>query len=187
MENMLTPGLIAAILVGLAQCFFGYRIFRFILIAVGFLAGYSFALVLDPDSYFILGSFTPLVGGIIGALLFGVLFNVGIFLMGGLVGLILSLLFTTDITAMVIVSVVAGALALVIKKFAIVALTAFIGSWMVIKGITLLMAEGAMLTGADLFDIIYDIPAPGLLAGWVVLGVVGMIFQYRSKRKKSKE
>ncbi|MDZ7714787.1 MAG: DUF4203 domain-containing protein [Balneolaceae bacterium] len=77
-----------AILVGALQCFFGYRIFKFILGLTGFLLGgvlvAAVGSTLSQEELFII--LTGLVGGFIGAALMVTLYYVGIFFIGAILG-----------------------------------------------------------------------------------------------------
>lgn len=187
MENMFNTIIIIQIIFGILQCFFGYKIIRIILILTGFIVGFYATYFLNVDIGPELNSYRQLIGGVIGAVLFGVLYKVGIFLIGALLGYILSILFTNDPTANGIVAVVAGILALIIEKFMIIAATSFSGAWAIIKGVDYYLTMNTSLAEWDLFDFIYIIPRPSMLVAWVILGIVGMVVQYRMFGKKEEE
>ena len=189
MQGTLSSIALGAIALGLVQCFFGHRIFKVILGLTGFflgglLGGYV-AYSLTQAQF--LGIVGALIGGLIGAGLMAGLYVVGVFLIGSLFGAMVALaLFSIGGSSppgwiVVIMALIAGVLAAVLQKPMIVIATSFGGAWWAVSGL-------AAITGAIVVQNLREILAglagasAGWLIGWFVLGIVGVIFQYRSAR-----
>ena len=179
--------IVLSILVGAVECFFGYRIFKFLLGVAGFLAGGFLAGAIgyhaSQDQGFAL--LTGLVGGIVGAVLIVVLYFVGVFLLGAaLGGGIGAALYANsgsepEPAVLLILAVIAGAVALFLQKFIIVVSTAFAGAWGVVVGITYFV--GGEIDTTD-FERMLQLEAKqchAMLLCWLVLGIAGILVQYQ--------
>jgi hypothetical protein len=182
---------LAAIAIGLLQCFAGYRIFRVVLGITGFvlgavLAGYLIFTWTDSQLFAVIAG---VIGGLIGAFLLGGLYIIGFFVLGAIFGgVATSALFslagsTAPVWLVVVLALVCGILAVVLQKLMIVIATAFGGSWWAMSGI-------ASLTGAIEMQQLKLAPlglqeaGTGWLVAWLVLGIAGMIVQYRRYRSR---
>jgi len=180
------------ILVGALQCFFGYRLFQFILGLIGFLLGSALTVAIgttysiDVIPVLLLG----LVGGFIGAALMVALYYVGVFVIGSFLGSILGVALyavaesSPDPVALLILAVISGVMALIFQKFMIIVSTGFGGAWIVVIGIAYFIADTLYLSSLELTftsggSIIYAI-----LLCWLAFGFAGVIVQYRSSPKK---
>ncbi|MSR33061.1 MAG: TMEM198/TM7SF3 family protein [Gemmataceae bacterium] len=176
------------ILVGAVQCFFGYRIFKFILALTGFIIGAVLAGAVGHEfshqvPVTLLAGF---VGGFIGAVLLVALYFIGIFLfgafLGGIVGLALfeAAQSNPEPAILIILALISGVVALVLQKFMIIASTSFGGAWNVIMGIAY------FTTGAiDPMHIEKFFQQRGghlyvMFLFWIALGIAGMIVQYNT-------
>lgn len=189
MQGNLTLIALAAVALGVVQCFFGYRIFRVILGITGFFlgglaGGYLVYGLTQSQLGAILGA---LIGGLLGAGLMAGLYIVGIFLIGALFGAMVALAFFgigggTPPTWIVLLSALtAGVLAAVLQKVVIVIATAFGGAWWALTGIAVIAGVIAVETPRELLGGLAGAPA-GWLIGWFILGVAGVIVQYRRVR-----
>jgi hypothetical protein len=179
---------LAAIALGLLQCFFGYRFFRWVLGLTGFLLGFLLAgyFVAQGTGNAVFGIIAGVIGGLIGAFLMGGLYIVGFFVIGAIFGgVAASALFalgggSAPVWLIVVVALVCGILAVVLQKLMVIIATAFGGSWWAISGI-------AALTGAvemesqQLAPLGLQQAGAGWLVAWLVLGIVGMMVQYRRR------
>jgi hypothetical protein len=183
---------IVGIVLGIIECFFGYRIFKVILAITGFIVGAALGGVLaysssQSQAVVLLAA---LVGGIIGAVLAYTLYAVGVFLIGALVGAVLGyMLFglvhsSPQPVVIVIIAVIVGIVAVILQRLMIIVSTAFGGAWGVVSGLVSLttgavspLAPGGLsaLRGGTLW---------GIILGWLVLGIVGAVVQYRTAPKK---
>jgi hypothetical protein len=170
-------------LVGLAQCFAGYRILRVLLVILGFCAGailgFALGVAIGGGALFA-GAIGALVCGIIGGLLMIPLFLVGIFLLGGLMGYLAAGVIVgvagwhIDPTFLLLPAIAGGILAVLFQKVIIVIATALSGAWTVVICIYALVRGPAVLSE-------FDHPSSlgnGPLIGWLILSVLGIIAQF---------
>lgn len=205
----LIVGAIVSILIGIAFCFFGYRIFRILLAILGFLGGAlagvaaAQAIMLaqetagNPTLYLILGG---VIGGIIGAVLLYFLYIVGIFLLGASLGAILAAaivrLLTNDQTALTVavigLGLLGGILAIVLQRVLIIIATSFSGAQAIVSGVTILLnpRQGLPLATGPISSQFQGITAPAptmnivALVAWLVLAIAGMVVQFAWTGKK---
>jgi MFS family permease len=174
---------------GLVSCFFGYRLFKFVLAIFGFIFG-----ALAASSIFGPSDTTPmviaaLVGGLAGALLLLAAYFVGVALVGAGLGALIANLIWTQIEGdphpfvVVLFSVAGALLATWLQRYVIILGTAFAGSWTIIVGALALMGDRTALNAAAVGDIwvAYPMtPAPGqrwVPYAWLVLGLAGTVVQ----------
>jgi len=174
------------ILVGALQCFFGYRLFKFILGLIGFLLGSALTVAIGSTYSIevILVLLLGLMGGFIGAALMVALYYVGVFVIGSLLGGILGIVLSPDPVVLLIFAVISGVMALIFQKFMIIVSTGFGGAWMVVTGIAYFFAETLYLSSLE-----QTLRSGGsisftILLCWLALGLAGVIVQYRSSPKK---
>jgi hypothetical protein len=189
MQGNLTLIALGAIALGIAQCFFGYRIFRVILGITGFflgglLGGYIALSLTGSQAAAVIGG---LIGGLIGAGLMAGLYIFGVFLIGALFGAMVALAITgisggqPQYWLIIILALAAGVLAAVLQKVVIVLATAFGGAWWAVTGIAVIAGAIAVETPRQLLGGLAG-ASTAWLVGWFVLGVVGLFFQYRRVR-----
>lgn len=177
-----------SILIGAIQCFFGYRIFKFILGLTGFLVGGILAgtigyAISQEESIALLAG---LVGGVIGATLLVALYLVGVFLIGAILGGILgTVLFAVaesnpEPAVLLLLAVIAGTIALIFQKFMIIVSTGFGGAWSIVAGIACLTTEGIDPTNIERTFRSAGSHLYAILLCWLALGIVGVIVQYKS-------
>ncbi len=188
LESIVRIAAVPGILLGVIQCFFGYRVFKVILGILGFIAGGvgAGALGYALSESQVIGLVAGLLGGAIGAALLVALYYVGVFLIGAILGAgIASFLVngagasSTELLILVVVAVVSGIVALVLQKFMIIVSTGFLGAWSVVSGITYYAIGGDLAAlermlrqgGTQLYM---------MLLGALALGIAGIIVQYRS-------
>ena len=174
---------------GALACFAGYRLFRIVLAIYGFILGAMLA------SSMVAASNTPgmaaasVVGGLIGAVVLMLAYLVGIALVGAGLGALVAhfaaqYVGPADPPPVVLIGLaIAGAIAaMLLRKYVIVAATAFGGAWTVVVG-SVAIAGARRAARAVLGDvwILYPMhPAPGqrwVPVAWIVLGLAGMAVQ----------
>jgi len=124
------------IIIGAIQCFFGYRLFKFVLGLTGFIVGGVLAASIgyEMSQKEVVALLSGLVGGVIGAALMVALYFVGVFLIGAFLGGVVGVaLFATaginpELAVLLILGVIGGVVALIFQKFMIIVSTAFIGA-----------------------------------------------------------
>ena len=175
------------IIIGVIECFFGYRIFKVILGLVGFLVGGALAVTIGYSvfQHEAVALLIGLIGGLIGAASMVALFFFGIFLIGAFLGVVLgSVLFAAagnnpGPAVLLILAVFAGVMALIFKKFMIIVSTGFGGAWSVVTGIA--HFTGSIdLTNVDRLFLSAGSQIYVILLCWFVLGIFGVIVQYKS-------
>jgi hypothetical protein len=198
------------VLGGVVACFFGYRLFKFVLGIFGFILG-----ALAASSIWGAGDTTYMVlaalgGGIAGALLLLAAYFVGVALVGAGLGALLANLIWTQIEGdphpfvVVLFSVAGALLATWLQRYVIILATAFGGAWTIVVGALAMMGDRTAMTAAAAGDIwvAYPMnPAPGqpwVPYAWVGLALLGTLVQMfvtggqsgrvvKSNRKKKAE
>lgn len=186
-KGLLEFALVLSIIVGIAECFFGYRIFRVLLVILGFFAGVILGMTLagsisgvTPVLVFIIA----LVCGIIGGLLMIPLFYVGMFLVGGMLGYLAAAAIAgvagwqVNPWFFLFPALVMGILAVVLQRLIIILATATSGAWTIIISVYALIKGPAILAKSTDPWAISEAAGSGLFIGWIVLAVIGFIVQY---------
>jgi hypothetical protein len=170
-------------------CFFGYRLFKFVLAIFGFILG-----ALDASSiwgasattYMVLAA---IVGGMAGSLLLLAAYFIGVALVGAALGALVANVIWTQIEGdphpfVVVMFSVAGALlASWLQRYVIILGTAFGGAWTILIGALAVLGDQTAMTAAAAGDIwvAYPMnPAPGqtwVPYAWVGLGLFGTLVQ----------
>lgn len=178
------------VVIGCFQCFFGYRTFKVMLFATGFLLGFaagvvSYDLYARNESYaFISGIF----GGILGAGLMGVLYFVGLFVLGACLGGILIVVIYTFLQSpphpeiLGVSALILGVLTLKFQKFMIILVTAVEGAWLIIMGMVLLLQLG-FSSPDPYYYFLYPttIRMEIFLPLWLSLAIAGFIYQCKKQ------
>jgi len=177
------------IVIGCFQCFFGYRTFKVMLFATGFLLGFSagvvsYDLCARNESYaFISGLF----GGILGAALMGILYLVGLFVLGACLGGILVVVLYAYLQSpphpeiLGVSALILGVLTLKFQKFMIMLVTAVEGSWLMVMGMALLLQLG--FTSPDPYYFFYptNIRMEIFFPIWLLLAIAGFMYQCKKQ------
>ena len=134
---------IILLIIGIASCFYGNKIFKFLLVVLGFFAGaYLFGSIgaeLTGDTNIILAA--SIAGGIILGLLVLFFYYTGIFFAGVLLIILLSSYFninyrnTEHLIILLIVCAIGGVLALIFHELILTIATAIIGGWFITNSI----------------------------------------------------
>ncbi len=167
--------------IGVAACFFGYRLFKVILAIWGFLLGMALFsdITMRITHERLIAVVAGLIGGIVVAGIAEILYLVGVFLMGVALGVVVTgaasgamgMAFNPLIALMA--GGLAGLMALSFQKAVIIWATSFNGAWMTITGVVMLQGRARGLG---------DVPAAtgrgGLFLAWLALGFAGLVVQY---------
>lgn len=201
--NITNVFFISAALFGLIVCLFGYRIFRFLLLVMGFIAGASLSAVivltftqesllnLTKGSDFLVILIAGLAGGFTLAIILLFLYSAGVFLIGALFGIALFTGITafTDIHSelfwYVVSALVGGILALFIQKFMIILITSFTGSCMAVIGVLYLINSTFDLLDPDFIYKMGDIETYRIVLSWFTVFILGVITQFLLFPKKA--
>lgn len=182
-EGLLEVSLLLSVIVGLAECFFGYRMFRVLLVILGFFAGVILGMTLAGNISGVtpvLGFIIALVCGIVGGLLMIPLFYVGMFLVGGMLGYLAAVAIAGAAGWQVkplfflFAVLVTGILAVILQRLIIILATATTGAWAIVLAVFALIQGPAILAkSTDPSSV-----GSGPFVGWVILAVMGIIAQY---------
>lgn len=181
---------LVSIVLGAVVCFSGYRIFRVVLMLVGFLLGLVVGISLMANSGGLIQILVGVVLGLIGAGIFYALYFVGVFLAGAVLGVVVgtslaSLLGVGGGVAaiLVLVGLIGGAvLALILNKVMIVISTAFGGANAIVQGLALILPGVFGITVMSLSSVpSVSFNLLGVIV-WLVLGVAGVVVQYRNNK-----
>lgn len=183
-----------SILIGVLQCFFGYRIFRIILGLIGFFIG-SAVMAFVGYAMFGLAAMAFLagvIGGLVGAILLAVFYSVGVFLIGAFLGAVSGIVLfaaagaTPQLVVLLIPAVLGGGIALFYKRLMIILSTAFVGSWSIVTGIAYFAESAVRPVYSERLSFLLEEHLPIILLSWILLGIVGMVAQYRLAPAKEK-
>jgi hypothetical protein len=177
------------VLGGLVSCFFGYRLFKFVLAIFGFIIGALAASSIwgaSDTTYMVIAA---IVGGFGGALLLLAAYFVGVALVGAGLGALVANLIWTQIEGdphpfvVVLFSVAGALLATWLQRYVIILGTAFGGAWTILVGALAMLGDRTAMAAAAAGDIwvAYPMnPAPGkpwVPYAWILLGLVGTLVQ----------
>ena len=188
---------------GLGMTFVGYKLLKPALILTGVAAtgipAFLFAWNYAPDSStfsLTAASLSGVFGGVLGGVLCWRLFKVGVFVMGGSLGVIISLLLhllvfvrflaaagnTPLIVAAVLLGLATGALALRFMRVLMILSTSTLGAYAAIRGVSLFIPGSflAELTLAKRIQAGETLPVAmdGYLGGVGALALLGMLVQF---------
>jgi hypothetical protein len=194
-ENTSTNLVGFGILLGVVQCFMGYRIFKIILGLVGFLAGAflagSVAYGISQNEWITV--IAGLLGGFLGSWLLVAIFFVGLFLIGALFGGMVGIVLMSpihgrvEIVALIGLAVIGGVVAIVFQKFMIILATSFSGAWAIVAGVAYINGISEDLVS---FNQLYERDSSRfflLLVCWILLGFAGLFVQYRIDARSDRQ
>jgi Domain of unknown function (DUF4203) len=192
-ETNLLVSVVIIGLLGIVNCFWGYRFFRMVLAIVGFFVGAGVGIALTGGDQQIIIALAALIGGVLGAILFYFLYFVGPFLAGIGLGITLGSLIASDLnvaanTANVIIIVSAalgGIVGLILSKYIIMISTAFVGAAQIITAITLLL-PGTHTVGSSVGTIQLLLPQNTTLLmslSIIILAIIGFMVQARLSQR----
>ena len=189
---MLNLAICLGIFFGFIHCFFGYRIFKIMLGLTGFALGFILAIAagytISNDDMVVL--VIGIVGGLIGAGLLVVLYMIGVFVIGALLGGLIAsfasgfLLANPEPAIVLISAILSGVLALFFQKLMIILSTSFSGAWGVVVGISFFVIKDFKFTNLEFLIQSGQTQLVAMTASWVVLGLTGLIVQYRALPKE---
>ncbi|MFN8373098.1 MAG: DUF4203 domain-containing protein [Anaerolineae bacterium] len=180
-------GALAAIVVGLLSCFQGYRFFRVVLAAVGFVVGFGIGVSLVPADQVTLRIAAGFGAGLLRTMLLSWLYIFGFVAAGAILGgtlastmlLALNIQNNNALAAASVVGIIAGGfVALLLNKWIIVVSTAFNGAALILYGAALLV-PGLMEVNPSRP---VRIESPWVVVIWLALGMAGFAFQARLYR-----
>ena len=187
---------LVAIILGLLNCFFGYRLFKVMLAIYGFVLGAIFGAIIGgglANGNTVAIIVAGLGGGLLGAGLMVAFYFLGVFVVGAAAGALLAGSIGTALgvdlptLVVVIVAVIVGLIALALQRVVIILATAFSGAWLVIEGgMALIAGRAVFLTravNAPNIERVTQLSLPVLIL-WLALGIAGALVQFLSGRRR---
>lgn len=176
-------------IVGTIFCFFGYRFLKVTSGPFGFILGSILTsyIWINTSSWEEGAIIAGIIGGIIGAALMVFLNYIITFLMGAILGMGLgAVLFKAagnwpELTELLIPAFIGGVIALIFHKFMTIVSTAAIGAFGLVIGIASFKRPELLIQPT------WSQIDPIILLCTLVLGIFGVIFQYRSAPAKKEE
>ena len=170
---------IVLLLWGLANAFFGYKIFKVVLAITGFFTGMlllpavvGLLLFFSPDisegSLIALMVLLGLVGGVIGAVLAVLLYKVGVFFSVGMMGFIVFFVIVQQAEIALVLGIICGIAGVILDKYVIIVSTGL---------------SGGSLVGAGFGMITSNFGAFLIVIG-LIFGICGIVFQVWMERRK---
>lgn len=188
--------LTAVVLLSLLICFFGYRMFRFVLAIVGFIIGASFVagfgFTLTDGKEIVVILIAAVAGGLIVGALFLFLYSAGVFLIGAIFGILLFsgiIGFVNSNTSPILYilpALVGGILALLLQKFMIILITSFTGAWVSVMAVLYFISSDFSPFRLEFIDRLGENQTYRIVFSWLALGMLGFITQYIIFPKKGK-
>ena len=179
---------------GLADCFFGYRIFKLTLTVLGVVTGAALGIFLGGalfDGGLIALSSGFLLGGILGGALAFYVYLAGVFVLGFGVGMILAAPLLDPIggsllNILLVIGILTGILSIFLVKVMIIVITAVTGAFRVVYG------AGYLVGGYNLFDALTDpeslqtalAESDGLFWTMALTAAAGILVQFHSRKRR---
>jgi len=177
-----------AVVLGLLICFFGYRIFRFVLAVAGFIIGASFVagfgFTLTDGKEILVILIAGIAGGLIGGALLLFLYSVGVFLLGVVFGILLFsgilgvMNINTSPPIYIVPALAGGIAALLLQRFMIILTTSFAGAWAAVMGTLFIVSSDFNPLNPEFINSIGENQTYRIIFSGLSLGVLGFVTQY---------
>lgn len=178
--------IMAGAAIGLIECFFGYRILRFLLGVLGFIAG---AVIFGSLGYELSGGSelisiaAGIAGGLAGAFITYTLYIVGVFAIGAALGFmtasyVFGILGTDPMpVALIAAGAIGGVLAAVLQKPMLMLATAFGGAYAAVAGVSYLISKNFDPLDPGFLNTLGEDQLYRMAIIWFGLGVFGFVVQ----------
>ncbi len=179
--------------IGLIECFFGYRILRFLLGVLGFIAG---AVIFGSLGYELSGGSelisiaAGIAGGLTGAFITYTLYIVGVFAIGAALGFVTASyvfgILSADPmpVALIAAGAIGGLLAAVLQKPMLILATAFGGAYAAVAGISYLISRNFDPLDPGFLNTLGEDQLYRMAIIWFGLGVFGLVVQLMTLPRK---
>ena len=169
---------VVSLILGIANTFFGYKIFKILLAIIGFIIGASVGLIIfvaagnnSTGSDIVIAYMV--IGGFIGSAVSELFYTIGVFITVSAMGAIIVFIMTQDSQNSLIAGVICGIVSIFIQKYIIIISTAISGGMLISTGIWFMSLSHG--TNSNPLGI-----------GWV-LGVIGIFFQLWLEKRSPAE
>ena len=185
--------IISGLTLGAFWCFFGYSIFRFTLVLLGFISGAVVGGALGfelSEGSEVIAIGAAIAGGLLGAGNMFALYLLGVFVIGAALGALLSFSSMTylsqspDNTITIIAAVVGGVIAVIFKRFMIILATSLTGAWAVVTGLAYFVKNNFDPFKPDSVFELGENEVYRILIVWLAIAVAGFTVQYIISAKK---
>jgi hypothetical protein len=164
--------------------------FRTVLGIYGFILGALAGSAIAGTNDYWLMVLSGALGGLLGALILILAYFVGVALIGAALGALAANLIWAQLGTephpllIVLFSVIGALLALALQRYVIIVSTSFGGAWTTIIGVMTALGYRRGLTAPETRDLwlgyppaLFSLEQRGLVIAWLVLGLLGLIFQ----------
>ena len=192
MNVLSTVSPILLLAAGFVMCFFGYRLLRLTLGLAGFGVGLALGSLiagLIPGTSQVLTIVLAIVFGILGAILATALYKFGVFLLGAGAGALIAGVVVAatgwhyPMIARVLAAITGGILTLILERPLISILSALAGAWGIVLGTFRLFGWHHVSAHPNRPPANYGV----MIALWLVLGLIGIMVQLRSRHRHKRE
>ena len=177
-------------IIGIIECFFGYRMLKLVLGVTGFIIGGLLCarIVLDTmGNHPVIAILAGLVGGAIGSSLMIVFFVFGLFILGAALGFLIggaisaSILGTAYPAIAIPLAIVGGFVTISKHKSMIIIATSFIGAYLIVFSVGKLIGMPNTIFGFQQFHGLRDIGCQFfvMLLICILVGIVGIFVQHK--------
>lgn len=183
------------LIAGFVLCFAGYKVFRSALSLVGFLAGFSLGYGISFAWFglqMVLALIVGLVGGLIGAVVTGLVYAVGVFLLGAAFGVLLGAGVSTAVPVepaitVIVCGLICGILALFVQRLLVIIASAGVGAALIVTGLSAVIGRGTFLLWTHAPEVLSPLSGwMGII--WLVFFGVGLVAQFKgSSKEKERE
>lgn len=191
-------GMVASIFLlvaGVVLCFAGYKVFKGALALLGFLAGFAIGYGISFAWFglqMVLALVVGLIGGLIGAVVTGLIYSVGVFLLGAAFGVLLGAGISTAVPiepaiTVILCALICGILAVFVQRLLVIIASAGVGAALIVAGLNAVLGKGALPALVSAPQVLSH-PAAWMGIIWLVFFAVGMIAQFKgSSADKGRE
>ena len=169
-----------AVLLGMATCVLGYRVFRAFLAVAGFTFGglaTSFIVMATIEGW--TGVVVTAAGGVICAYALARSRRAGVFIAGALLGALIGGVQPTGAIGSLILALAGGFVAFRHPRTGTIVTTAFLGAWSAVAGIYVLAGGGSAIVAYKQLASLRDALQEGMLIiPWLLTGGAGAIVQH---------
>jgi hypothetical protein len=195
-ETYHLPALVLLVVGGFLACFFGYKLFRFVLGLYGFIVGAFVGVWLTTGDSTGVQVAAAIGGGLLGALLLWAVYFLAVAVIGAGLGALLaqtifvSLARDPYIVVTVLFAVIGAVGAIIFQRYLIIVVTALGGAWTLVAGVMALVgderARTAIVTGEAwlAYPMHVALEQRGVMVAWGLLSLAGVLVQLQQSSRR---